>query len=96
MLIRFIQGQDYPQAYTGNGVIVGVIDDGFDYTHPTFRNLNNSQLTRISKVWEQSGLQPRSMSYGTEYVGSSVILNRMRDIINETSTVHMWLELQQK
>ena len=82
-------GTGLPQAYTGNGVIVGVIDDGFDYTHPTFRNLNNSQLTRISKVWEQSGVTTAPMSYGTEYVGSSVILNRMRDIINESHGTHV-------
>ncbi len=82
-------GTGLPQAYTGNGVIVGVIDGGFDYTHPTFRNLNNSQLTRISKVWEQSGVTTAPMSYGTEYVGSPAILNRMRDKINQSHGTHV-------
>jgi subtilisin family serine protease len=82
-------GAGLPQAYTGNGVIVGVIDGGFDYTHPSFRNLNNLQLTRISKVWEQSGVTTTPMSYGTEYVGSPAILNRMRDEINESHGTHV-------
>lgn len=81
-------GTGLPQAYTGNGVIVGVIDEGFDYTHPTFINLNN-QETRISRVWEQSGVTTAPMPYGTEYVGSPAILNRMRDKINKSHGTHV-------
>ena len=29
---------DLPQAYTGKGVIIGVIDGGFDFTHPIFKD----------------------------------------------------------
>lgn len=76
------------QAYTGNGVIVGVIDDGFDYTHPNFRNLNTQQ-TRISKVWEQNGTTTSPVPYGTEYVGQTAILNRMRDLVDETHGTHV-------
>lgn len=82
-------GTGLSQAYTGNGVIVGVIDGGFDYTHPTFRNLNNSQLTRISKVWEQNGITTSPAPYGTEYQGSTEILNRMRDEIDESHGTHV-------
>ena len=31
-------GEKLPQAYTGKGVIIGVIDSGFDYTHPAFKD----------------------------------------------------------
>lgn len=31
-------GAKLPQAYTGKGVIVGIIDCGFDPTHPTFKD----------------------------------------------------------
>lgn len=81
-------GTGLPQAYTGNGVIVGVIDNGFDYTHPTFRNLNN-QETRISRVWEQNGITTLPAPYGTKYEGSTAILNQMRDKIDESHGTHV-------
>ena len=31
-------GQQLPQAYNGEGVIIGVIDSGFDFTHPVFKD----------------------------------------------------------
>lgn len=31
------KGTDLPQAYTGEGVVVGVVDAGFDYMHAAFR-----------------------------------------------------------
>ncbi|WP_396187820.1 S8 family serine peptidase [Flavobacterium sp.] len=85
-------GTGLPQAYTGNGVIVGMIDSGFDYTHPTFRNLNTQQ-TRISRVWEQteSGTPPSNVnyslgtSYGNEIIGASNILANANDNVNGVS-----------
>ncbi len=37
-----------PQAYTGKGVIVGIVDAGFDYVNPFFRDANGT--TRIKWV----------------------------------------------
>ena len=31
-------GEQLPQAYNGDGVIIGVIDSGFDFTHPVFKD----------------------------------------------------------
>lgn len=31
-------GANLPQAYTGKGVIIGLIDNGYDYTHPMFKD----------------------------------------------------------
>jgi len=81
-------GTGLPQAYTGNGVIVGVIDDGFDYTHPNFRNLSTQQ-TRISRVWEQNGITTAPAPYGTEYVGPVAILNKMRDKVDKSHGTHV-------
>ena len=41
-----------PQAYTGKGVVVGIVDAGFDYIHPFFRDSNGE--TRI--VWAKDYL----------------------------------------
>jgi len=81
-------GTGLPQAYTGNGVVVGVIDSGFDYTHPNFRNLNTQQ-TRISRVWEQNGITTAPAPYGTDYVGQTVILNKMKDQVDKTHGTHV-------
>ncbi|MGK0254433.1 MAG: minor extracellular serine protease Vpr [Mariniflexile sp.] len=81
-------GTGLPQAYIGNGVIVGVIDEGFDYTHPNFINLNTQQ-TRISRVWEQNGITTAPLPYGTEYVGTTAILSKMRDKIDVSHGTHV-------
>ena len=39
-----------PQAYTGKGVIVGVLDGGIQYNHPTFLDANGQ--SRFRKVWD--------------------------------------------
>ncbi len=41
--------QDLPQAYTGKGVIVGLIDMGFDFTHPMFKDKDGN--LRIKGVY---------------------------------------------
>lgn len=73
-------GIDLSQSYTGEGVIVGIIDEGFDYTHPTFFNADYSQY-RISRVWEQkeNGTPPENFNYGNELVGQTAILNNAND-----------------
>jgi len=40
------------QAYDGQGVIVGVIDGGMQYDHPTFRNAQGE--LRIRKIWDKN------------------------------------------
>ena len=73
-------GTDLSQAYTGNGVVVGIIDGGFDYTHPTFYNADYTQY-RISRVWEQgeTGTPPSAYSYGNELIGQTNIISNAND-----------------
>ena len=85
-------GAGLNQPYTGTGVIVGIIDDGFDYTHPNFKDSNGN--LRITRVWERTnniGNPPTSLGfpYGSEYIGSTAILNKQKDIINESHGTHV-------
>lgn len=41
-----------PDSLSGQGVLVGIIDSGIDYTHPDFRNADGT--TRIVALWDQS------------------------------------------
>ncbi len=41
-----------PSRFTGKGVVVGIIDWGFDFTHPNF--LAPDGTSRFLKIWDQS------------------------------------------
>ena len=53
-------------AVTGRGVVVGVVDWGFDFVHPDFRNADAS--SRILALWDQRGGKqsesPQPFGYG--------------------------------
>ena len=42
-------GANLPQAYTGEGVIIALIDGGYDFTHPAFKDEKNN--LRIKSVY---------------------------------------------
>ncbi|KIR01567.1 Ser-type protease [Lachnospiraceae bacterium TWA4] len=58
---------------TGKGVLIGFIDTGIDYLHPSF--LNNDGTTRIHSIWDQSiqtGIPPEGFLYGSEYTREEI------------------------
>lgn len=67
-------GYGLPMPMTGKGVIMGVIDAGFDFNHPTFYDTTHS-MYRVKKVWSQkvAGTPPAGFSYGSEMTDTDVI-----------------------
>ena len=64
-----------PKNYSGKGVIVGIVDIGFQCNHPNFYTVDGSR-NRISRFWMQgnnNGPAPDGFTYGTEYKDSNVI-----------------------
>lgn len=62
-----IRRQPYFDLY-GQGVLIGFVDTGIDYTHEAFRNADGT--TRIVKLWDQTvteGDGAGSFPYGREY-----------------------------
>lgn len=57
-------------GYNGKNVIVGVVDGGFDYTHPCFDD--SLGRSRILAVWDQNmaGNSPSNFGYGHEMTSS--------------------------
>jgi minor extracellular serine protease Vpr len=84
-------GTGLPQSYFGNGVVVGVIDIGFNYTHPNFYDGTGSNNYRIKRVWEQNGAgtPPNGFSYGRELTTQTAILNAQTDSVNESHGSHV-------
>jgi len=78
------QGINLPQSYTGNNVLIGITDWGFDYSHPMFYD-TLLQSTRILAAWDQfktSGPAPTGYTYGTEYSNPIDLINAGSDTVN--------------
>lgn len=59
----------------GEGVLIGIIDTGIDYTNPIFQNEDGS--TRIISIWDQStdfGNPPDGFTYGSEFTREQINL----------------------
>jgi subtilisin family serine protease len=81
-------GWNLPQAYTGEDVLIGVIDWGFDYTHPMFYD-TALVASRIRGIWDQfrqSGPAPVDYAYGTEALTPASIAN----LASDTANVYSW------
>ncbi|MGC3977720.1 MAG: S8 family serine peptidase [Paludibacteraceae bacterium] len=76
--------------YTGKDVVVGVIDNGFQYDHINFYTSDGTQ-TRVKRVWNQNvtGTPPTGFSYGTEYKTQETILAAKKDFSDETHATHV-------
>lgn len=84
------QGFELPSPFMGENVVVGIIDSGFDYTHPNFYTSDGSEL-RIKRVWDQNIIDtpPAGFDYGTEYTTSEEILALGTDIPLHTHGTHV-------
>lgn len=65
-----------PPGRRGAGVIVGIVDSGCDFTHPSFRRADGT--SRILMIWDQ-GLTPQAgeaspagFGYGVEYSNAQI------------------------
>ena len=68
---------------TGKDVVVGIADAGIDFSHPTFRTADGSQL-RIKAVWDWldftdggSSVVVDTLMFGRQYIGEEEILAKM-------------------
>ena len=83
---KIIQAQMYrglqPNQITrGKGVLVGIVDIGFQTDHPTFFT-DDGSLYRVKRFWNQSssaGKSPQKYQYGTLFATESSILSAIDD-----------------
>lgn len=61
------------QGYSGDNIIMGMIDSGIDFNHPDFKD--SLGKTRILKIWDQrdaNGPGPSPWNYGTVWDSSQI------------------------
>ncbi len=59
--------------YKGNGILIGIIDTGIEYTHKAFIREDGS--TKVNTIWDQtieSDKFPEGFYYGTEYTQAQI------------------------
>lgn len=61
-----------PQAFTGEGVIAGIVDAGFDFTHPAF--LDENGQSRFTWFWDTSAEAVENNMFGRIYDNGADIL----------------------
>lgn len=75
-------------SYTGKDVIIGVVDQGLDWTHPDF--VNEDGTTRVLRYWDQTissgGTIAQPYNYGI--VWDSAQINSGACFSTENSTAH--------
>ena len=86
-------GEAFGSPYTGKGVVIGIVDSGFDYGHAAFRDSYGN--LRIKRVWEQATApaegqsSPAAFDYGVEFTNEEDILAAEGDIRNNSHGTHV-------
>lgn len=86
-----LRPEDENKRYNGKGIIMGIVDYGFDYGHPNFYD-STGDFYRVTRVWEQQNHQgnpPSGFGYGTEMQTREVILAAKTDTDLETHGTHV-------
>ncbi len=84
------QGVSLPQSYTGKNVLIGIVDWGFDYTHPTFYDTSLA-YNRIFAAWDQVkiiGTPPPGFSHGAYYSDAGQLAAAHSDTFSIVTDYH--------
>ena len=85
------EGRNLPQAFTGSNVMMGVMDIGFDLTHPNFYDSTATHY-RIERFWDMLSADTigSSLYVGRDYGGQEELLAlaHARDGLDQTHGTH--------
>lgn len=89
--IPVYEGRNLPQAYTGKGVVMGIMDIGFDLTHPNFYDSTATDY-RIKTFWDQLSADTigSRLYVGREYTSRKELLalGHSRDGLDHSHGTH--------
>lgn len=85
-----IRRQPYFDLY-GQGVLIGFVDTGIDYTHEAFQNADGT--TRIAELWDQTAVEgdgtghfPYGRVYDREAINEALLSDAPYEIVPSTDT----------
>ena len=80
---QVLNGTEYglPQAYDGSGVIIGIIDCGFDYQHIAFRKAEDTNVRRIVRVYDPENNTGHVVRIGDNVLPGSVFMGEQIDTL---------------
>lgn len=88
-------GTNLPHEFTGKDVVVGIIDGGFDFTHPNFYSVDKSEY-RIKRVWNQTStdgtpvyIAGNKVELGSEFTTQPQIINHKYDEKSASHATHV-------
>lgn len=70
-----------PLNYNGHGVIVGIIDCGFDYQHSAFKSATDPTACRIVRVYDPNNSTGHPVKLGANVLSGSVFMGEQIDTI---------------
>lgn len=84
---QVLNGTDFglPQPYDGSGVIIGIIDNGFDYQHLAFRSADDPSRSRIVRVYDPQNSRGHDVMVGENKLPGSVFMGEQIDTLTTDS-----------
>lgn len=85
---QVLAGTSYglPQAYDGTGVIIGMIDTGYDYQHTAFRRTDDTTQTRIMRVYDPNNSKGHPAYVDGNRLPGSIFMNEQIDTLTTDAT----------
>ena len=82
------KGEKLPQAYTGKDVIIGVMDTGFDYTHPGFKDKDgNLRVKAVYLAGNTKVPQEKVTVTKTDHTGASTQVQLLPGIVTDPKVI---------
>ena len=80
---QVLDGANYglPQAYDGTGVIIGMIDTGYDYQHTAFSRADDTTQTRIVRVYDPKNYRGHPAYVDGNRLPGSIFMNEQNGIM---------------
>ncbi len=78
-----------PMPFDGSGVIIGIIDSGFDYQHSAFKNALDPSKSRIVRIYDSQDATGHPVIVGNNVLDGSVFMGDQIDTLKyDTKGTH--------